>query len=124
MDFFTIVRPEHLNQYGYLFGGNMLKWVDEYAYIAALREFPSCRFVTRAMDTASFTQSVNNGALLAFHINRAHMGNTSVTYKVDVHARNLQEHDWYDVFNIAVTMVAIDRNGHKQALPEPIDVNG
>lgn len=123
MDFYTIIRPEHLNQYGYLFGGNMLKWVDEYAYIAALREFPSCRFVTRAMDSASFTQSVNNGALLAFHVNRSRMGKTSVTYQVDVHARNLQESNWHEVFQIAVTMVAIDRNGQKQPLPEPVEIN-
>lgn len=123
MDFYTIVRTEHLNQYGYLFGGNMLKWVDEYAYIAALREFPSCRFVTRAMDAASFTQSVNNGALLAFHVKRIRKGNSSVTYKVDVHARNLQEQDWHDVFDIAVTLVAIDRNGQKQTLPEPVPID-
>ena len=25
------VIPQHLNQYGYLFGGNLLQWVDEYA---------------------------------------------------------------------------------------------
>jgi acyl-CoA hydrolase len=123
MEFYTIVRPEHLNHYGYLFGGNMLKWVDEYAYIAALREFPSCRFVTRAMDSASFTQSVNNGALLSFKVSRVHLGSTSVRYKVEVRARNLQEQSCHEVFNITVTLVAIDRNGQKQVLPDPISVN-
>lgn len=31
MENFTLVRPEHLNHHGYLFGGVLLKWVDEYA---------------------------------------------------------------------------------------------
>jgi len=28
MNNFTLVRPEHLNYHGYLFGGMILKWVD------------------------------------------------------------------------------------------------
>jgi acyl-CoA hydrolase len=27
------VLPEHLNHYGYLFGGHLLKWVDASAWI-------------------------------------------------------------------------------------------
>jgi hypothetical protein len=30
MENHKLVLPEHLNQYGFLFGGNLLKWVDEY----------------------------------------------------------------------------------------------
>ena len=120
MDFFTLIRPEHLNHYGYLFGGSLLKWVDEYAYIAALREFPTCRLVTRAMDAASFSQSVNNGALLRFRVQRARLGKTSVTYKVTVVARDFETGDTYQVFEISVTMVAINDKGEKTPLPEPM----
>jgi len=120
MDFFTLIRPEHLNHYGYLFGGSLLKWVDEYAYIAALREFPTCRLVTRAMDAASFSQSVNNGALLRFRVQRARLGKTSVTYKVTVVARDFETGDTYQVFEISVTMVAINDKGVKTPLPEPM----
>ena len=120
MDFYTLVRPEHLNHYGYLFGGSMLKWVDEYAYITALREFPSCRLVTRAMDAASFTQSVNNGALLRFRVRRIRLGRTSATYRVTVVARDFQAADVYPVFEISVTMVSITPDGKKFPLPEPV----
>ena len=40
MDNHKLVMPEHLNHYGYLFGGNLLQWVDEYAYIANVPEHP------------------------------------------------------------------------------------
>jgi len=38
MESYKLVLPEHLNHYGYLFGGNMLKWVDEISWIAASRD--------------------------------------------------------------------------------------
>lgn len=117
MDYFTIVRPEHLNHYGYLFGGEMLKWVDEYAYITAIREFPNNRFVTRGMDAASFNKSVRNGAMLRFTVQRAKLGNTTVTYNIKVFAQYLENTHVDEVFDINVTMNAVDHNGQKVILP-------
>ena len=117
MDYFTTVRSEHLNHYGYLFGGEMLKWVDEFAYITAIREFPLHRFVTRAMDAASFTRSVRNGARLKSHAERLRLGHTSVTYAITVSARYMQQTEVEEVFAINVTMNAIDDQGHKTPLP-------
>lgn len=118
MDFYTTVRTEHLNHYGYLFGGEMLKWVDEFAYITAWQEFPKHRFVTRAMDAASFTRSVRLGALLHFHTERLRLGNTSVTYAITVTAKYLQQTEVEQVFAINVTMNAIDADGKKTQLPQ------
>ena len=39
MDTFTLVRTGHLNHQGNLFGGQLLKWVDEYAWFAATRDY-------------------------------------------------------------------------------------
>ena len=52
-----LVLPEHLNHYGYLFGGYLLHWVDEYGYIAANLDFPGHRFVTIALDNVAFKKS-------------------------------------------------------------------
>ncbi|MDD3954022.1 MAG: hotdog domain-containing protein [Lentisphaeria bacterium] len=117
MNFYTIVRPEHLNHYHYLFGGVMLRWVDEYAYVAAIREFPTARFVTRAMDQVSFTQSVKNGAMLRFQVSREHLGNTSVQYRVTVFARDLQAKEEYHVFETTVTLVSLAPDGSKAPVP-------
>ena len=37
---YKLVLPEHLNQYGFLFGGNLLKWIDEVSWMASL-DFPA-----------------------------------------------------------------------------------
>ena len=50
METHRLVRPKDLNQYGHLFGGRLLAWVDEDSWIAASLEFPGSRFVTMAMD--------------------------------------------------------------------------
>ena len=117
MLFKKLVRPEHLNHHGTLFGGYMLLWVDEYAYIAALEEFPTVKFVTRAMEPASFATGVPCGAILTFAVERTHVGRTSVTYQVTVSARGLSETKSAPVFRTGVTMCAIDGHGRKTPLP-------
>lgn len=117
MQFKALVRPEHLNQHGKLFGGYMLRWVDEYAYIAALEDYPRARFVTRAIEAASFTRGVDCGALLTFDVTRLRSGTSSVTYRVNVSARNMGSENSVEVFNTCVTLCAIDEAGKKTPLP-------
>ena len=117
MKFKALVRPEHMNQHGSLFGGYMLLWVDEYAYIAALEEYPSGRFVTRGMEAAEFSHPVDCGALLTFEVTRVRSGCSSVTYLVEVGARNPGENRETPVFRTSVTLCAVDEQGRKTPLP-------
>lgn len=117
MKFKTLVRPEHMNQHGSLFGGYMLLWVDEYAYIAALEDHPGGRFVTRGMEAAVFSHPVACGALLTFDVTRVRSGYSSVTYLVEVSARNPAENHETPVFRTNVTLCTVDETGHKAPLP-------
>lgn len=117
MDNFTIVRPEHLNHHGYLFGGTMLRWVDEFSWLVASRDFPGCTLVTVAMNDIQFRQRVHNGSILRFHIMPRHLGTTSVRYGVDVYADAPGANAELGVFATEVTFVGVDLLGNKQALP-------
>ena len=121
MELFTIVRPEHLNHYGNLFGGQMLKWVDEYAYLAAIREFPGELLVTRAMDRVIFSRRVPNGSMLRFDVKRGTIGVSSVTYDVVVYARESGKVREYDAFETSITFVCVDAEHRKKSLPAPLD---
>jgi len=123
MEMFTIVRPEHLNHYGSLFGGQLLKWIDEFAFLAAIREFPGCRLVTRAMDNVSFARGVRNGSLLRFAIERMDIGNSSATYKVDVFARETGSAEDTHVFETAITFVSVNAKQQKVPLPAPLEAS-
>lgn len=117
MNQYKLVLPEHLNHYGYLFGGNMLKWIDEYSWIAASLEHPGCKFVTIGMDKVEFTKGVNKGAILRFEINKSHTGRTSVQYAVAVYADNIETGAEEQVFSTHVTFVCLDEAGNKRPIP-------
>ena len=111
MENYRLVRPEHLNHYGYLFGGYLLSWVDEMAWLAASEEFAAGRFVTVGMDDVSFKKSVRQGAILRLESERAKKGTTSVTYRVRVFREEVE------IFSTCVTMVNVAEGGSKAVLP-------
>ena len=111
MDNFTLVRPEHLNHHGYLFGGMMLKWVDENAWMAASREYPGCNLVTVAMDACRFKHRVENGSILRFNIKKVKQGRTSATYNVVVFADAPGANTEQEVFSVSVTFVHLSAAG-------------
>ncbi len=117
MNTFTMVRPEHLNHHGYLFGGILLKWVDEFAWIVAARDFPQCTLVTRGMDRVVFSRQVKNGSILRFSVLPEKQGTTSVTYKVEVLADAPGDFEEILVFSTRVSFVRIDAEGKKFPLP-------
>jgi len=111
-----LVLPEHLNHYGYLFGGYLLHWVDEYAYITANLEYPGHRFVTIGLDRVTFKKSIRMGSVLKFDINRTKLGNTSATYHVMVFSDSIQTRLEELVFETNITFVNIDAEGTKQPI--------
>lgn len=112
MENHKLVLPQHLNHYGFLFGGDLLKWVDEYAYVAATMEYPGCNFVTVAMDEVVFKKSVREGSILKFIVEKTKEGTTSVQYVVRVyHGNSRKETDL--VFSTGVTLVRVDAHGRK-----------
>jgi len=113
MENHKLVMPEHLNHYGYLFGGYLLQWVDEYAYIAATLDYSSSNFVTIAMDKVEFRKTVRQGTILRFLVEKTKTGTTSVQYEVNVYRGKSDS-----IFSTHVTLVCIDEKGRKIPLPK------
>ena len=118
MNNYAIVRQEHLNHYGFLFGGALLQWVDEYAWLVASRDFPGCPLVTVGMDKISFRRPVLNGSILRFNIRPAKQGKTSIQYAVDVYADAPGANSEQTVFSTNITFAHVDQDGAKQVLPK------
>lgn len=116
MDHYKLVLPEHLNHYGNLFGGNLLKWIDEFAYITANLEFPGNQFVTIALDNVEFRHGVRNGEILRFSIVCHHLGNTSVKYKVKTFGLRQHGHTETILFETNITFVNLNSEGKKQTI--------
>lgn len=112
-----LVLPEHLNHYGYLFGGYLLHWVDEYSYITAILDFPGRRFVTIGLDKVVFRKNIQLGSVLKFDITRTRKGSTSATYNVKVFSDSIESGEEGLVFDTNITFVNINEDGKKS----PID---
>lgn len=117
MENHKLVLPEHLNHFGFLFGGHLLRWVDEIAWIAASLDYHGLSFVTVAMDKVEFRRSVHEGAILHFDVKRTHTGRTSLTYSVEVRRTGEAIPVPDLVFRTQVTLVHIDERGSKTPLP-------
>jgi acyl-CoA hydrolase len=118
MENHKLVLPEDLNQFGYLFGGTLLKWVDEYAWIAASLDYPECNFVTIGMDEVEFRRSVKKGAILKFISEKTRQGNTSVQYEVTAFQGRKNAEAGEPIFSTHVTFVNVDHEGRKAPLPQ------
>ena len=86
METYKLVLQEHLNHYGYLYGGQLLAWVDEVSYVAASLDYRGCKFVTVAMDKVEFHQPVYVGDLVTFFTETKSIGRTSITVHICVWA--------------------------------------
>ncbi|NCO35725.1 MAG: acyl-CoA thioesterase [Armatimonadetes bacterium CG2_30_59_28] len=117
MESHRLVLPEHLSHYGFLFGGYMMKWVDEFAWIAARLDYPECNFLTIALDGVEFKKTVRGGTILRFVVEKMKTGNTSVQYQVNVFRRRPDEDEIEEVFSTRVTLVCVDSDGKKTRLP-------
>lgn len=110
MTSYKVVMPGHMNQYGHLFGGNLLKWIDEIAWMAASVEYENCRFVTIGMDKVEFKKGVSLGEILRFETRKTGVGTTSVTYHIDVFSG---QSGGDLIFCNDITFVRVDENGRK-----------
>jgi acyl-CoA thioesterase YciA len=85
------IRPEDLNANGTLFGGSLLKWIDEEATIYTIVQLGNPRVVTKLISEINFVSSAQQGDLVEMGLRATAFGRTSVTMRA--HVRNMVTHD-------------------------------
>ena len=78
------VRPEDLNANGTLFGGSLLKWIDEEAAIYAILQLGNGRAVTKYISEINFVSSAVQGDLVEMGLTAKRFGRTSLTMRAEV----------------------------------------
>ncbi|MTD12845.1 acyl-CoA thioesterase [Nakamurella sp. YIM 132087] len=78
------VRPEDLNPNGTLFGGSLLRWIDEEAAIYAILQLGNGRVVTKYMSEINFVSSARQGELVEMGLRATAFGRTSITLRAAV----------------------------------------
>lgn len=78
------VRPEDLNAHGTLFGGSLLRWIDEEAAIYAIVQLGNSRAVTKFISEIDFVSSAEEGDLIEMGLRAVKFGRTSLTMRAEV----------------------------------------
>lgn len=78
------IKPEDLNPNGSLFGGTLLRWIDEEAVIYAIVQLGNPHVVTKYISEINFVSSAKQGDIIELGITATHFGNTSITMRCEV----------------------------------------
>lgn len=86
MNFYTRkwIKPEDLNPNGTLFGGTLLRWIDEEAVIYAIVQLGNQNVVTKYISEINFVSSACTGDIIEMGIEATKFGSTSLTLRCEV----------------------------------------
>ncbi|MFD1768514.1 acyl-CoA thioesterase [Sphingobacterium suaedae] len=86
MNFYTRkwIKPEDLNPNGSLFGGTLLRWIDEEAVIYAIVQLGNPHVVTKYISEINFVSSAKQGDIIEMGIEAVSFGRTSLTMRCQV----------------------------------------
>lgn len=86
MNFYTrkLIKPEDLNANNTLFGGSLLRWLDEEAAIYAIIQLGTNKCVTKFMSEIDFVSSARQGDIIELGIKAISFGRTSLTLTCQV----------------------------------------
>lgn len=86
MNFYTRkwVRPEDLNAHGTLFGGSLLRWIDDEAVVYAVIQLGNTHVVTKYISEIDFVSSAELGDIVEIGLLATSFGRTSVSMRAEV----------------------------------------
>lgn len=108
------MMPRDSNNYGSIFGGVILSYIDQAGYIEA-RKHGVHRWVTASLDRVDFKAPVFIGDVVNFLTRTEKTGTSSVTVEVRVEAERFTTGDTVQVTDAHMTMVAVNATG--KAIP-------
>ena len=111
-----LICPAHINHYGRLFGGQLLKWIDELAGIVAIRHC-GMTVTTAAIDNLQFQAAAYTGHMIVLEGRVTYVGRRSMEVRVDTFREALDGKR--EMINRAyMHMVAIDCRGKSVEVPD------
>lgn len=85
------VKPEDLNPNHTLFGGSLLRWIDEEAVIYAIVQLENPKVVTKYISEINFISAPVMGDIIELGIVATEFGRTSVTMRCEVRNKLTRE---------------------------------
>ncbi|GAA0799421.1 acyl-CoA thioesterase [Clostridium sp. AF19-22AC] len=113
-----MVRPNHLNAAGRLFGGILMQWLDDVAGLVAKRHTRG-NIITASVDNLRFIQGAYQKDVIVIIGKVTYVGNTSMEVRVDTYVENMDGMR-RPINRAYFTMVALDDNDKPTRVPRLI----
>jgi acyl-CoA hydrolase len=111
-----LVFPGETNYHGTMFGGNVMKQIDEICVVAAMRHSGS-RVVTASADSFDFLSPIRMGEAIELEAFVTWTRRTSMEVVCVVRAENPETGERRTATTCFVTFVAVDGEGKPTAVP-------
>jgi acyl-CoA hydrolase len=111
-----MIRSQHINGYGRLFGGYLMQWIDELSVVVSKRHC-GCEVTTAAIDNINFKAGAFAGDMVVLVGRLTHVGKTSMEVRVDAYVED-NKGIRRSINRAYVVMVAIDSEGRAVQVPE------
>lgn len=112
-----VMMPQDANVSGNVFGGTILKMVDEISFVSATRHART-NVVTASLDKMDFLSPVHIGDLVTLYATVNAVWRSSMEVGVKVTAENVRMGGARQTGSSYVTVVALDENGRPTEVPE------
>ena len=112
-----IVLPNDTNPLGNLFGGRLLAWMDEIAYVSANRHSRRVA-VTASVNNVSFTHPIKLGAIVTLRATVSRSFSSSMEVIIDVFMEDKSTGEQTSSNQAIYTFVAVDQNGMPIEVPK------
>lgn len=111
-----LVMPNDANNFGTLFGGRLLQWMDLAGAMAATKH-ARCNVVTVAVDSVEFNEPVLLADMVKLIAKVTWAGKTSMEVKIDVFREKTETGETIKTNIAFMTFVALDNFGKPTAVP-------
>lgn len=106
----VVMMPRDANNYGSIFGGVIMSYIDQAGFIEARRHGVH-RWVTASIERIDFTAPVHMGDVVSFQTMTEGTGTSSVKVRIRVEAERFTTGQIALVTEARMTMVAVDATG-------------
>ena len=107
-----MVRPNHMNAAGRLFGGQLMQWLDEVAGLVAKRHIRG-NVITASVDNLRFIHGAYQGEMVVIIGKATYVGNSSMEVRVDTYVEHLSDGMRYPINR----MVGLDEKDKPCRIP-------
>jgi len=106
---FKAIFPNTLNANETLFGGQVMKWMDEVAYITATR-FTRQKMFTVNTENISFLKAVHTNSIVEIVGRVEKAASVKLRVKIEVYAENMYDRNRYKVVESVFVFATLDSN--------------